>query len=366
MRSRRYTTSELAVLDGAALVGAVLLASIRLDGRRLGKGTRLDTALIALIIDAGRRHVLGDLRVAWPEGDDVHEDDAAERLALAVGGAGVNLGPPHQSRLDLTATWDGVLHVGVPALLALNAIDQLDVFTLFHGQCVTRGEVVASIKVTPHVIGGDVLRQGVHLARERGPMVEVRPYQALAVPAIICEPLDAPARRRFEEGAGGKLAALGSRLDRILETADPDPGRAAALVGGALRQVGGAQVVLVAGVSAGDPLAPFAEALAQAGGRFIRRGLPAHPGSMLWLASLGPTRFLGLPSCGMFSLATAADLVLPRLLTGEQVEAESLAELAHGGVLSRDMRFRMPGYARNLAGPENGERRMENGEAEDD
>jgi molybdopterin biosynthesis enzyme len=110
-------------------------------------------------------------------------------------------------------------------------------------------------------------------------------------------------------------------------------------------------VVLVAGVSAGDPLAPFCDALAQAGGHFIRRGLPAHPGSMLWLATLGSTRLLGLPSCGMFSLATAADLVLPRLLTGEAVSAASLAELAHGGVLSKDMRFRMPAYARSLAAP---------------
>jgi hypothetical protein len=352
MRSRRFSGVELATLEARSLVGAVLLATVRIAGRRLGKGTRLDAALTALIVDAGRRHVLGDLRVTWPEGDDVHEDDAAERLALAVGGAGVNLSAPRQSRLDLTATWDGVLHVGVPALVALNAIDQLGVFTLFHGQCVVRGEVVASVKVAPHVISGDVLRAGVHLARERGPVVEVRPYQALDVPAIICEPLDAAARRRFEDGAGGKLAALGSRLERILETADPDPFHASALAEGALRQVGGARVVLVAGVSAGDPLAPFAEALALAGGRFVRRGLPAHPGSMLWLASLGQTRLLGLPSCGMFSLATAADLVLPRLLTGEQLEAEALAELAHGGVLSRDMRFRMPAYARNLRAPD--------------
>ena len=74
----------------------------------------------------------------------------------------------------------------------------------------------------------------------------------------------------------------------------------------------------------------------------MRRGLPVHPGSMLWIAELGQVRFLGLPGCGMFSMATAADLVLPRLLTGEQLDATSLAELAHGGVLNRDMRFRMP------------------------
>jgi hypothetical protein len=73
---------------------------------------------------------------------------------------------------------------------------------------------------------------------------------------------------------------------------------------------------------------------------------------MIWLAEVGETQLLGVPQCGMFTLATAADLILPRLLTGERLTAESLAELAHGGLLTRDMRFRFPAYARDLEAPE--------------
>jgi hypothetical protein len=73
---------------------------------------------------------------------------------------------------------------------------------------------------------------------------------------------------------------------------------------------------------------------------------------MIWLAELGDTRLLGLPQCGMFTLATAADLILPRLLTGERLTATELAELAHGGLLTRDMRFRFPPYAQKLEAPE--------------
>jgi molybdopterin biosynthesis enzyme len=108
----------------------------------------------------------------------------------------------------------------------------------------------------------------------------------------------------------------------------------------------------VGGVSAGDPLSPFWDALAARGGIVVRRGVPAHPGSMIWIAALGDAQLLGLPTCGMFSLATAADLVLPRLLTGERLTAESLADLGHGGLLTRDMRFRFPAYARDLGAPE--------------
>ena len=53
-------------------------------------------------------------------------------------------------------------------------------------------------------------------------------------------------------------------------------------------------------------------------GAIVRRGVPAHPGSMLWLARIGRTAILGLPTCGAYSKATAADLLLPRLLSGER------------------------------------------------
>jgi hypothetical protein len=72
---------------------------------------------------------------------------------------------------------------------------------------------------------------------------------------------------------------------------------------------------------------------------------------MIWLGELEGSRLLGLPQCGLFTMATAADLVLPRLLTGEPLGAADLADLAHGGVLGQAMRFRFPAYARGLESP---------------
>jgi hypothetical protein len=76
--------------------------------------------------------------------------------------------------------------------------------------------------------------------------------------------------------------------------------------------------------------------------------VPAHPGSLVWLARVGGTDLLGLPSCGAYSRATAADLLLPRLLTGERAGCGMAASLGHGGVLGSAMRFRFPRYARDL------------------
>ncbi len=62
---------------------------------------------------------------------------------------------------------------------------------------------------------------------------------------------------------------------------------------------------------------------------------PAHPGSMLWLARIGRTDLLGLPTCGAYSKATAVDLLLPRLLSGERASAATVARLGVGGLLTR-------------------------------
>jgi hypothetical protein len=356
MRARRISPSDLALLSPDELAGAVLLGGIRLPDRSLAKGSRLGPADAGELVRAAADGRLAEpVRLAWAEPGDLHENEAAERLALAVGGAGVELRPPRQSRLDLLAKWPGVLHVRVGTLSRVNAIDPLEVFTLYHGQSVTAGRVVASVKVAPHLVPEEAVQRGVRIAREEGPLVEVRPYLPVEVGAIAAEALGPDELARFEAGARAKVEALGSRFAGTTVVRDRDPDAAERGARRALEEMvhgRGLPVVLVGGVSAGDPLAPFFAALDGVGGRVLRRGVPAHPGSMIWLARVGESRLLGLPSCGMFALATAADLVLPRLLTGERLEAVDLADMGHGGILSREMRFRFPAYARDLEAPE--------------
>jgi len=356
MRARRLASPDLTTLSPDELGGAVLLGPVRLPDGILRKGTRLDPALAGRLISAAAGGALAEpVRLAWPDPGDLHEDEAAARLAAAVAGAGVEARPPRQSRLDLVARWAGVLHVRPEGLAQVNAIDPLEVFTLYTGQAVTAGQVVASVKVAPHLVPEAAVAEGVRVAAEHRPLVQVRPYLALEVGAIAEEPMTAQALARFETGARMKVEALGSWFAGTIVVGDREPDLAEQGCRGALTALALERrlpVILVGGVSAGDPLSPFFAALAGLNGEVLRRGVPAHPGSMIWLARLEHSQLLGLPSCGMFTLATAADLVLPRLLTGEAVGAADLADLGHGGILSRDMRFRFPAYARDLEAPE--------------
>ncbi len=63
---------------------------------------------------------------------------------------------------------------------------------------------------------------------------------------------------------------------------------------------------------------------------------------MLWLARVGRTAILGLPTCGAYSKATAADLLLPRLLSGEPASEKTVAKLGHGGILTAEPTLPLP------------------------
>jgi hypothetical protein len=287
--------------------------------------------------------------VAVPEAGDLHEDEAALRLAAAVGGKGLARRGPAESRVDLLAAVDGVLHVRTRELELLNRIDPLEVFTAFDGSVVAPGDLVASIKVAPHVVEESVVVAGERLARGgRRPLVHVAAFRPMRVGVVVREAVRALARERFEASVRAKVESLGSTVVDIAYVESDDA------VEAALRRFLDAPVdlVLTAGGGSTDPLDPFFVAIADLGGEIVRRGVPSHPGSMLWLGRVGRTAVLGLPTCGAYSKATAADLVLPRLLTGERPGPRLVSPLGHGGILTRNQRFRFPSYARDLDAPD--------------
>jgi hypothetical protein len=222
------------------------------------------------------------------------------------------------------------------------------------GQVVIAGDLVASVKVAPHVVPAAVVEAGARRTGSgRRPLVWVAPFVALRVAAIVKESVRGIARERFEASVRAKVETLGSALLGVDYVDDEvDAVRAALAARTARSSDARADVVLTAGAASTDPLDPFYLAIDALGGRIVRHGVPAHPGSMLWLARVGRTAILGLPTCGAYSKATAADLLLPRLLTGEPPTLRTVSRLGHGGILTRTMRFRFPPYARELDAPE--------------
>jgi molybdopterin biosynthesis enzyme len=107
----------------------------------------------------------------------------------------------------------------------------------------------------------------------------------------------------------------------------------------------GAELVLHVGGHASDPLDPIFETITQIGARMERKGAPAHPGSLFWLAYLDEMAIFGLASCGMFSRTTLGDLFLAKFFAGERITSRDLAKVGHGGLFTHEMDFRFPSYS---------------------
>jgi hypothetical protein len=348
-----------------SLAGSVLARNLVVNGERWSKGRRLSVEDLRAL-EAGDVSSRGPwaadpeaaerrfVTLLLPELGDVHEDDAARRLAAAVSGPGLSTRGPNESRIDLVAEAAGAVRVRHALLEQLNRIDGLSVFSVLDGQLVSAGGLVASVKTGPHLVPEASMLRAEELAvrtARGGPIVSVRPYRELRVAAVVKEVLAAPARARFEAALRDKVESLGSVVADVRYVPE-DASAVEAALRALVRGKAAVDLVLTAGAASTDPADPVFVAFAAVGGTIRSHGVPAHPGSMLWLGRAGRTTFLGLPTCGAYSKATAADLLVPWLLTGEAPSRALVARLAHGGILTRDMRFRFPPYARSLDAPE--------------
>jgi len=333
---------EAATLEG--LVDRVLCHDVRDGAGKIAveKGARLTLASAKVLLDTPWEEI--HLLVVEP--NDLHEEEAGKRLAAVVVGDGVEVKGYTGGQWTLAATRRGLLKVRRQALGDVNALEGVSVFTLFDSQPVEPGETIGKCKVTPLVIPAETIATVEKLARAAHGLVAVHGFKPTTIGVVAQERLDAKQRTRFETALKQKVEWFGGRLLPIQYAGGAPRVVADALT--ALRR-DGAEVLIVAGASALDPLDPVFGGLTLLGARMERHGAPAHPGSLLWLAIWDGKAVLGMPTCGMFSQATTFDLVLPQILVCERVDNRTLAEMGHGGLLSRDMAYRFPPYKTNAA-----------------
>lgn len=320
------------------LAGLVLCQDVRADGSAVvTKGTILDDASLSALMSAPWT----ELHLLEITEGELHEDEAGARLARAAAGDGVEPRGQAGGHWPLAATRRGILEVRLDPLRRVNSIEGMCVYTLFDGQVVDAGEALARAKITPFVLHESLLREAEVVAREAHGLVRVRPFLPLRVGAVVQETLGERAMLRFREALGRKVGWLGAEMLEPLFVRAAEGDVAAAIQS---LSAGACDVIVLAGTKAMDVLDPAFRALDRLGIPLERYGVPAHPGSLFWIARRGETPILGMPTCGLFSQASVFDLVLPRILAGERVGRAELAELGHGGFLTRDLAFRFPPY----------------------
>jgi hypothetical protein len=307
--------------------------------RRFRKGYRLTADDLACLASYE-----GEIHTVRLESGDVHEDDAARRIAAMIRGDNLLAREPVQSRMNLVATMKGLLRVNPEAVFQVNRLPGMSVFTLPDRLPVLPGKIVAGAKITPVSIPQAVLDEAAALLESfDGPLIEVKAFVPHRVGVVVSEGLADAVRQRFETGLRQKIGWYGSEILRFAHVEEDSEAVAAAIRD---LEAEGATLILTAGGNMMDPFDASIAALPRVGAEVIRYGAPAHPGSMFWLA-WSDLPIFNVASCSMYSRATVADLVLPWVMAGETVTADDLARLGYGGLLDRDMAWRFPRYEVN-------------------
>lgn len=279
------------------------------------------------LLAMGKEHVY----VYEPELDEIHEDEAARRLAAALAGEGVGRTEPREGRVNLVAERQGLLRVRRDAVYALNARGGLAVSTLHDCVPVEAGEVVAATRIIPLVIPATVLEEAEKLCRDRWPVVEVKRYRSLRAGVIVTgsEVYYGRIQDAFVPKVKEKLEAYGSHIAEVVYL----PDGAGAIAESIKKLVGsGLEIILVCGGMSVDADDTTPAGIRESGAEVIIHGTPVFPGAMFMLAYHGEIAVMGLPACVIHDATTIFDLVLPRLLAGEKVTRDDIVAYGVGGL----------------------------------
>lgn len=315
--------------------GVMLAHTLSVGNRKLRKGHRLDADDIAALKAAGIARIVG----AHLGPNQAGEDAAAGAVAALLAGHAIEARAPATGRCNLHAATRGVLVVDTEAIVRLNRIDEsVGVGTLPPWSVVRKGQVVATVKIIPLGIPQrviDACRDTLD-SNDTPPLriAELTP-QRIALIFTTLPDLTEKSIAATREATRHRIEALGSRL--ALELRCP---HAPATIESALRQAhaAGCDLIMISGASGTkDRRDTVGAAIAAAGGRIDRFGLPVEPGNMLLLGRLGAVPLIVMPGCARSNRLSGLDWVLRRLLARLPMEEADFAAMGVGGLIRTTM-----------------------------
>ena len=145
---------KLRQLSPQEAVGHLAVHSLKTPEGKLGKGQVITVADAETLVRAG----IESLSCAVADPGDVDENAAAERLAKALGGAGVIPGNAFTGRINFTAEDIGIVRYNREALKRVNAVDEgITLALVQHNQLLAPGDMIATLKIIPFFVAAENL-----------------------------------------------------------------------------------------------------------------------------------------------------------------------------------------------------------------
>ncbi len=337
-----YEKDKLESVPVDDAVGKVLLHDITrivpdiFKGPAFRKGHIIRAEDVEELRSLGKEHVF----VAILDGE-LHENDAARRIAAAAVGNNITLSAPKEGKVGFTADIKGLLQINVEGLTHLNSIRDIVFASLHSGQVVEKGKDLAGTRVVPLTVSEDRIIQAEEVCRRYHPVIDVKPFLKFNVGMVVTgsEVYSGRIRDGFGPVVRKKFGELGSPVMRT-EIVSDDLDMTVSAIEGLLED--GAEMIAVTGGMSVDPDDLTPAAIRAAGGDVVSYGAPVLPGAMFMLAYINDVPVIGLPGCVMYYRASIFDLVVPRIVAGETVTKQDIVRMGHGGFCSSCKTCRFP------------------------
>ncbi|MBT3256351.1 MAG: molybdopterin-binding protein [Deltaproteobacteria bacterium] len=332
MANKFKSSAKIIPIDQS--VGTVLAHDIteirpgQFKGPAFKKGHIIREADVPHLKRVGKEH----LYVLHLDAGEVHEDDAALRLATLLAGKGVSFDPhPSEGKIQLIASHRGLFKVDVAALTRINLVPDISCSARHTHSVVEKGDVICGVRAIPLIIDEENLQAAEKIALAVDDFFSVKPFLTPKTGIVITgnEVFSGLIDDKFAPIIRKKLKDYNCGIMGISFAPD-DRQRIASEINQYLQQ--GAEMIVVAGGMSVDPDDITRVAIADAGAEDVVYGTPVLPGAMFLVGRFGDVPVMGLPACVLFFRTTVLDLILPRVLAGESITREDLASMAHGGM----------------------------------
>jgi hypothetical protein len=170
---------EVSVYDAVGMVLAHDLTQIipgEFKGSKFKKGHVIAEGDIEVLLSMGKRHLF----VVDKEETDIHEDEAAMRIATAAAGKGIRLVAPGEGKIEMVAECDGLLKINTSMLNQLIGQDEIMFASIHENQLVKKGQKVAGTRVIPLFVNENIVTGAEKVCRA-GCLIEVLPLKKLKI-----------------------------------------------------------------------------------------------------------------------------------------------------------------------------------------
>jgi molybdenum cofactor cytidylyltransferase len=309
-------------------LNCILAHTIVINNNKINKGTIITKKHKKFFIDNDIKNIVG----ARLSKNDFHEDDAANIVANKFRNSDLALEKAYTGRANILANKSGLLIIDEQKINQFNKIsDNITIATLNNNSNVKKGEMIATIKI----ISFAVQEKFINLIKKSylKKSLSIHSYINKKCALILTHhnkeniKLNAISEKRIKS----RLKNLNCNLD-LISKCEHDSIIISKKINSLLKK--NVNLILILGSSAiVDIKDKIPEAIKISNGSIIRFGMPVDPGNLLLLGNINKTSIIGLPGCARSPSLNGFDLVLEKVISGNNISKQDISNMGVGGLL---------------------------------